>query len=76
MESVLYEAVNNVDNENNDSCEKVTVQEPLIDENSLPLVPAGVREFSRLPERSPIDMRFENVTFTASMGWRKGERYK
>lgn len=28
--------------------------------------------FSRLPHRTPMDMQFENIGFTASLGCRKG----
>lgn len=30
--------------------------------------------FSRLPQREPVDMQFENITFTASLGFRKGKK--
>lgn len=29
--------------------------------------------FSRLPQRVPVDLQFENVTFTAALGFRKGK---
>jgi hypothetical protein len=28
--------------------------------------------FSRLPRRTPVDIQFENIGFTASLGFRKG----
>lgn len=32
----------------------------------------GITGFSRLPQRQPVDMHFENIAFTASLGFRKG----
>jgi hypothetical protein len=29
--------------------------------------------FSRLPQREPVDMQFENISYTASLGFRKGK---
>jgi hypothetical protein len=29
--------------------------------------------FSRLPQRDPVDMQFENISYTASLGFRKGK---
>jgi hypothetical protein len=31
--------------------------------------------FSRLPQRQPVDMQFENIGFTASLGFRKGKAF-
>lgn len=31
------------------------------------------RGFSRLPQKDPIDITFENITYTASLGFRKGK---
>lgn len=33
---------------------------------------SGITGFSRLPSRLPVDLQFENVTFTAPLGFRKG----
>jgi len=30
--------------------------------------------FSRLPQIEPVDMQFENISYTASLGFRKGEK--
>ncbi|KAF2879706.1 hypothetical protein ILUMI_26469 [Ignelater luminosus] len=32
------------------------------------------RIFSRLPQKDPIDITFENITYTASLGFRKGQK--
>jgi hypothetical protein len=29
--------------------------------------------FSRFPQREPVDMQFENISYTASLGFRKGK---
>jgi hypothetical protein len=29
--------------------------------------------FSRLPQKEPVDMQFENISYTASLGFRKGK---
>jgi hypothetical protein len=29
--------------------------------------------FSRVPQREPVDMQFENISYTASLGFRKGK---
>lgn len=29
--------------------------------------------FSRLPQIKPVDMQFENISYTASLGFRKGK---
>jgi hypothetical protein len=29
--------------------------------------------FSRLPQREPVDMQFEDISYTASLGFRKGK---
>lgn len=29
--------------------------------------------FSRLPQKEPVDMQFENIVYTASLGFRKGK---
>lgn len=79
MESVLFEATNvkfekgneEEQSENNDN-ENEEVQLSLMSENELPTSCVAPKNFSRLPGRSPIDIKFENITFTASMGWRKG----
>jgi hypothetical protein len=31
--------------------------------------------FSRLPHRTPVDMQFENIGFTARLGFRKGKAF-
>jgi hypothetical protein len=31
--------------------------------------------FSRLPRRTPVDIQFENIGFTASLGFRKGKAF-
>ena len=31
------------------------------------------QEFSRLPQTEPVDMQFENISYTASLGFRKGK---
>lgn len=31
--------------------------------------------FSRLPRRKPVDIQFENIGFTASLGFRKGKAF-
>ncbi|KAK5643174.1 hypothetical protein RI129_007019 [Pyrocoelia pectoralis] len=33
-----------------------------------------VQTFSRLPQKDPVDVAFENVTYTASLGFRKGKK--
>lgn len=79
MDTVMFEASNSVNFEKDQNAaskaaeeETEEVQIPLMNENELSI--ANNKQFSRLPERSPIDMRFENITFTASLGWRKGKK--
>lgn len=81
MDSVIFEA-SNVKFEKNtesafhniDTSQIEEVQQPTMNGNELPPpICVTQKNFSRLPERSPIDMRFENITFTASLGWRKGK---
>jgi hypothetical protein len=33
------------------------------------------QKFSRLPRRKPVDIQFENIGYTASLGFRKGKAF-
>jgi hypothetical protein len=33
------------------------------------------QKFSRLPRRTPVDLQFENIGYTASLGFRKGKAF-
>jgi hypothetical protein len=33
------------------------------------------QKFSRLPRRTPVDIQFENIGYTASLGFRKGKAF-
>jgi hypothetical protein len=34
------------------------------------------QKFSRLPRRTPVDIQFENIGYTASLGFRKGKEFQ
>lgn len=76
MEVLLNEAANAPTGENtasaseNGDCyntREVRQEEYDYEQNEI-----EITGFSRLPQRQPVDMHFENVTFTASLGFRKG----
>lgn len=48
-----------------DSETKVVTKENCDDENC-------VRSFSRFPQKDPIHLSFEKITYTAKLGFRKG----
>jgi len=45
-----------------------------IRENRSDYQDCGEQAFSRLPQREPVDMQFEDITYTASLGFRKGKK--
>lgn len=77
MEVVLQEASNVEYHKNNDTTSYKSIEEEEEETTTygeLEVVSAmPKKEFSRIPETSPVDMQFENITFTASLGWRKGK---
>lgn len=77
MEAVLYEASNTnahpeksrLESESA-SCEKSNKGDNYVPESGDDLVLEN--GLSRLPSTQPVDIQFENISFTASVGFRKG----
>lgn len=75
MEVVLQEASNVEFHKRNDSGsgKSFVKEETTSEEPEVVIATTLKKEFSRIPQTSPVDMQFENITFTASLGWRKGK---
>lgn len=71
METLLYEATVNGHAADASETPRVIVDvgvgTPSIDEET-----SSSGGFSRLPSTHPVDLQFENITFTAPLGFRKG----
>ncbi|KAJ9584329.1 hypothetical protein L9F63_021329 [Diploptera punctata] len=52
----------------------IVYQKPTSGGNDSAKIVPSVNKFSRLPERSPVDIQFENIVYTASLGFRKGKK--
>lgn len=73
MEVVLYEATNtngHLEKSESASCEKSNKGDHYVPEGGDDLVLEN--GLSRLPSTQPVDIQFENISFTASVGFRKG----
>lgn len=71
MEAVVYEATNGhlEKSESGDRKEKQAKQCCVLEDGDDLVLENGL---SRLPSTQPVDIQFENVAFTASLGFRKG----
>lgn len=74
ISATVYEATNGHLEKSRQECESVSCGQPdkdcyVVDESDDLMLENGI---SRLPSTQPVDIQFENISFTASLGFRKG----